>query len=538
MGLSNPKQYRLIFLALFISICLLANLAELTGEENFSDLSKNQVEKNTEEIIKAEGIAKGSETENEELLTQLFQIRKIDINAAKKKIEELLTKDKQIGANVEAFTLLRSGEEASFLLVSDTPLKIQLISAALEELEKELTSLTVNLDFTDTPLNRVLSTIAQTANLNIVGGEELSQRINIHLKDVPLEDVFDTILKSAGYTYIKEGKILRIIPQAEAPLPTEVFELQFASAKQIKEAVSHLVSEEGRVKSFSKFYEGKYSSLLIVTDRPQSLEAIRDLVKKLDKKLRQVMIEAKFCEVTLDKDNELGIEWVIEPYLSGATTQTRFPLPMMGTKQLDRPDVLTQEAGEITLGTISFADFTATLHALDLESKVNLIASPRIATRDGEEAEIVIGDKVPLPLYERNTSTGTMEVTGYQTEEIGVLLKVTPIINRDNTITLRIHPEVSEIAGYTGPNNERPVISTRQITTVFTVEDGKTIVLGGLMKQTLRNTLRQIPVLGSIPGLGNLFKYQEDSEDRTELLIFITPHILEEPARKTELIWR
>lgn len=511
MSSSNLNRYTLILSVFFIAMYLFANLADLACEET----------------IEAAEVSEEIKPENEESASRMFQIRNLSINESKEKIKALLSKDEKLGADVEGFTFLRSGEEVNFLVVTDTPAKLEQISQILEELEKEFAPVTVNLDFSDVALNQILATIAQGTGLNIIGGEELSEKINIHLKDVPLEDVFDIILRTTGYTYVKEGKILRIIPQEEAPLVTEVFELQFVHAAQMEKAISHLLTREGTVKSFSKFSEEEYSNFLIVTDTPESLATIRDLVKRLDKKVGQVMIEVKFCEVTLDKDDELGIEFLIRPYITGASTQTRFPLPMMGTKQLDRPDVLTQEAGEITLGTVSFADFTATLHALDTKTEVNLIASPRIATRDGEEAEIVIGDKIPIPLYERNEATGSMEVTGYQTEDIGVLLRVTPVINRDNTVTLKVHPEVSEITGYTGPNNERPIISTREVTTLFTVENGKTIVLGGLMKQTVTNALTKVPILGDIPIFGKLFRYQDDAEDKRELLIFITPHILE-----------
>lgn len=512
MRLLAPKRYSLLLLALFISMSLCVNLAGSSEQD---------------EDIKEEEAG---------VVTRMFQIKNLDIEEAKEKVKDLLSKDEKVEADVELFTVLRSGEEVNFLLIKDTAQNIQQIAGVLEKLEKESAPVLVNLDFSDVPLNQMLTSIAQITGLNIVGAEALSdQKVTIHLKDIPLEDIFDIILKSTDYAYIKKDKIVRIVPRDKIPLVTEVFELQFVPAGQVKEAVSHLVTDKGQVKSFSKFSGEQYSNFLIITDTPESLETIGELVKKLDKKLRQVMIEVRFCEVTLDKDTQLGIEWVIEPTITGASTQTRFPLPSFGTKQLDRPDVLTQEAGTITLGTISFADFAATLHAIDTETEINLIASPRIATREGEEAEIVIGDKVPIPLYERNKSTGTMEVTGYQSEDIGVLLRVTPIINNDNTITIKVHPEVSEITGYTGPNNERPVVSTREITTLFTVDNGKTIVLGGLMKQTLTDSLRKVPLFGDIPILGRLFRYQNDSKDKRELLIFITPQILEETAYNEKL---
>lgn len=397
--------------------------------------------------------------------------------------------------------------------------------------EAEFTPGRVSMSFSDVPLNQILTTIAQSTDLNIIGGEALSQKVSVRLKDVLLADVFDIILKSSGYTYIKDGEVLRIVSEDELPLVTEVFELKFANASQIEEAASHLVSGQGNLKTFSKFSEEEYSNCLIITDTPTSVEAVRSLVGKLDRRVEQVMIEVKFCEVTLDKDIELGIEWAIAASLRGAGTETMFPIHKMGLERLERPAEFSEPEGEITLGTVSFTEFTTTLHALDSESEVNLIATPRIATRDGEEAEIVIGDKVPIPLYERNESTGTMEVTGYQTEEVGVLLRVTPIVNRDNTVTLKIYPEVSEITGYTGPNDERPIVSTRQVNTVFTVEDGKTVVIGGLMNQTLSKSVERVPFFGKIPVLGRLFSYQDDSTDRTELLIFITPHITESPER-------
>lgn len=508
MKISNINRYGVMLLTLFMSMIFCAKLVESSGEAD--------------------------KMQNREVVTGLFQMRNLEINAAKEKIKELLTKDASLGASVDSITVERPEGKLNFLVVRDTPLKIREIGELLEELEKKLAPPTMDLNFNDVTLSQVLSTIAQTNDLNIIGGEALSKNISLHLKDVPADQVFDTILKSSGYTYVKEGKVLRIVSKQEMPLATEVFELQFISAEQIKEAISSLVTKQGSFKTFSKFSEGKYANCLIVTDTPESLQVIREIVKKLDKKLRQVMIEAKFCEVTLNKDDEVGIEWVLKASLTGAKGPTVFPLNKKGRNILQPPETITTTSGSFTLGTMSFADFSATVHALDTKTRVKLIASPQVAAMDGQEAEIIIGDKVPIPLYERNASTGNLEVSGYQIEDIGTVLKVTPVINNDNTVTLKIHPEVSEITDYTGPNDERPIVSSREITTVFTVQDSKTIVLGGLRKQTLSNAFKRVPLLGRIPLVGRLFRYNDDSDERTELLIFITPHILEESTTKKE----
>jgi type IV pilus secretin PilQ/predicted competence protein len=493
------------------------------------ELPESRQEALVQEPVPAVAEAGLPEVESSKAVTRVFPVINLDINEAKERVRPLLSKDGQIGSGVDIFTFQRAGKDVKSLVVRDTPEKIEEVGAVLEQMEKELAPVTVSLDFNDVPLGKILTTIARITNLNIVGGEEISDKVSVHIEDVPIDDAFDIILRSTGYTYIRDGKVLQIVSKEKAPFITEVFELQFVSAEQVKDAVSHLISEKGSVKAFSKLSQSRYASFLIVTDTPASLQNIREVVKKLDKRKKQLMIEVKFCEVSLDKNNELGIDWVISGSLTGAAGKTTFPFNDNGMNLLRPPADHPTTSQALTLGTISFTDFASTVHALDTKTTVNLIASPRVAAMEGEEAEIVIGDVVPIPLYERNSETGTMEISGYQDENVGTLLKVTPIINNDNTITLYVHPEVSEITDYTGPNNERPVISTRKISTVFTLEDGKTVVLGGLMKQVLTNNLNKVPFLGNIPLIGRIFKYQGDVEARTELLIFITPHILNNP---------
>lgn len=388
----------------------------------------------------------------------------------------------------------------------------------------------VNIDFTDVPLSEILATIAQNTDLNIIGGEEASEKITVHLKDVPLDILFDIILKSTDFGYIKEGKIIRIVPKADLPVRTAVFELQFASAENIMEAVAHLLTQKGKIKSFSSFSQSTPTNIVVVTDVVQSIYAIRALIEKLDKKVKQVMIEVKFCEVTIDKDDELGIDWVIRASITGSRGNTTFPLGRLGERIPERPYGLGVSPGNLTTGTVSFSEFSATLAALDTKTRVKLIATPQIAARSGQVAQLIIGDKIPIPLYERSAETGSMEVTGYEFENVGIVLKVIPFVNNDNTVTLNIHPEVSEITGEAvGPNSERPIVSTREISTVFTVADGETIVLGGLKRQSVTTTENKVPFLGNIPFLGRaFFTYKGNIDDRKELLLFITPRVIDD----------
>lgn len=512
MNLSSLNRCKLILWALFISVIFLLILAESTfaQEKSLSGLSKGQEQIKDEQIL-------GSLEEQESLKQAQLEKERLE-QAPLEEVGKLAPQEAELKleakeAEVEAKPKTEEEVESKRLLEEVTP-------------EKRVAPQTVSLDFSDVPLNQILATVAQGTDINIVGGEALSQKVSVHLKDTPLKDAFDIILKSIGYTCAKEGNVYRVVPQPETPMITEVFELQFVSARQIRGVMGHLLTEKGQAKAFTQFSEEKYSNTLVVTDTAETMAKVRELIKKLDKKVGQVMIEVKFCEVTLSKNYKLGIDYVIQASLTGASGPTTFPLGKYGQQLLQPPATLTASSGSITTGTISFANFKATLQALDTNSKTKLIANPHVATRSGEVAEIVIGEKIPIPTYERNKETGTMEVTGYEIQDVGVLLRVTPTINNDNTVTLNVHPEVSEITGHTGPNDERPIVSTREITTVFTVESGKTIVIGGLTKEDLSNTLTQVPILGRIPLLGKIFRFKNDSDERTELLIFITPHIL------------
>ena len=365
------------------------------------------------------------------------------------------------------------------VVIRDYPEKIEVISKALEEWDKSLAPVLVTLSFSNTPLNSILNAISKVTDLNIVGGEDLSQPVTTYLTDVPLEEALDAILKAAGYTFVKEKDIIRLIPLEKRPLSTEVFRLKFASAEKIKEAVEDLLSEKGKAEVFSKFKDEDSPDILVVTDTPEVLSTLKEVIKKLDVKAKQVMIEAKFVEVSLKKDLKYGIDWVLRGGItSGATGATTFPLGRGGRRIPEHPEDIatTGQSGLFTMGNISFADFRAIFESVDEVENIKVISNPRILTREGEEAQMLVGSRLPIPIYTVDDDTGRLVISGYQEEEIGIILRVTPYINADGTITVKLNPEISERTGWTGPNDERPIISTRQITTVATVKDGQSIV--------------------------------------------------------------
>ncbi len=285
---------------------------------------------------------------------------------------------------------------------------------------------------------------------------------------------------------------------------------------------------------------------MVVRDTPQVINTIAGIIDEIDIEPRQIIIEARLVEVVLDDDNASGVDWLIRATLSGSSIPSTLPfIDKRGTYDdhgdyIPKPDMAGgstgfasgslfpySASGDFTFGRISFADFQAVLELLDEKDKSNLLSAPHIATLEGEEASIVVGTNIPIPIYERNEETGSMEITGYEEKETGIVLRVTPHIVGVQKIMLRLHPEVSELTGqFVGPNNERPITSSREAETTITVRDGDTVIMAGLIRENIVEQDHKVPLLGYIPFLGAPFRYKSSTVDRTELIIFVTPRII------------
>ena len=194
--------------------------------------------------------------------THLFELSDLNFKKAKQSVESLLTTQERDAAHVEVFTVNRPEGDVTYLAVHDTEENLEKAAeniSSLEDAPLQEAPLApvqkVSLNFSDVGLNQVLMTMARAYDLNVLGGEDLSQKVTIHLKDVPIDEVFNIVLKSTGYTYVKEDNIIWIVHEENIhpPLKTEVFKLEYASAEKVKDAVSHLLSDEGDVQSFINF---------------------------------------------------------------------------------------------------------------------------------------------------------------------------------------------------------------------------------------------------------------------------------------------
>lgn len=408
----------------------------------------------------------------------------------------------------------------------------------------ETSSGNISIDFKDADIRNVLRVLSLKSGVNIVAGNEVEGKVTIRLVDVPWEKALDVVLRTYGFVYERDENIIRVTTVEnlkKEQLITKTFILNYANATEVKESISKMLTERGHIDLDER------TNMLLVTEIPANINKIEKVIEKLDRMTAQVMIEAEMIETTLADDEKLGIDWTLYVSASGASRYITAPfdrgkggtrffpkefLPYNDTSATgDTTSFPKVSSDTFTFGTLDFTQFQTVLEILKSRTDTKILSNPRIATMDNQEAEIVVGTIVPIPIYERNSETGTMEVTGYDEQQIGVKLKVTPSINQQNYITMQLQPEVSSIVGWTGPNNERPIISTREATTQIMVKDGQTIAIGGLIKEESIDYYKKVPVLGDIPLLGFFFRKKTKDIDTTDLLIFITPRIIRpEPA--------
>jgi type IV pilus assembly protein PilQ len=407
----------------------------------------------------------------------------------------------------------------------------------------------VTLIFKDADIRTVLHTLSYKSGVNIVASSDVEGAVSIRLIDVPWETALEVILKNHGLAAEKVGNIVRVITLAnvaEEELQNEVFILNYAKAKEIADAIEATITSRGRIK-----YDER-TNTIIVTDIPTNLYKVRVVVSRLDRRTQQVSIEARIIEARLDKNDELGIDWNMVVSASGSARPTTFPfekdrLPFSrskrdeslkpyfpGTFPIPSTVSTTPSVGSFTFGTLDFTQLTAALKLLNEKTDTNVISNPTVTTLNNKEAKIIVGQIFNIPTYERNDTTGKMEVTGYTEKDIGILLTVTPNINDTGDIVVDLKPEVSGVLadwdnfGTTSDPMLVPRFTTRTAQTQVMIKDGQTIVIGGLRENQTEKIVNKVPFLGDIPLVGELFKYKADNVVTKDLLIFVTVRLVPE----------
>ena len=293
------------------------------------------------------------------------------------------------------------------------------------------------------------------------------------------------------------------------------------------------------------------TNALVITAPPEVIRSIRSVIAQLDVRRAQVLVEAVIAEISAEKAAELGVQWVIDASSNGLVGFTNFDAGtaslanLIGlAAQADSGDLTALSAARVPQGAqIAVGDFTgnnrfgALISALAKDADTNVLSTPVVVTLDNEEAEIVVGQNVPFVTGTYTTSTGGTDTSvgnpfqTIQRQDVGITLKVKPQINEGNAVKLEISQEVSNVVPSANSASQGPTTNKRAIKTNVLVEDGQILVLGGLIDDQLTETAQKVPLLGDVPLLGNLFRYRNTSKLKRNLMVFLHPVILRDPAQ-------
>jgi type IV pilus assembly protein PilQ len=403
---------------------------------------------------------------------------------------------------------------------------------------------TLSVDFPDEEIRTILRNVADLFELNLVIPDTLQGNTSIKLREVTWRQIFQVILSPIGYTFVEDGNIIKIVSQAalaEEPLSTEIYVVNYAKAEDVKNSIISIIDAAVG----GKVIVDTRSNALVVTERPSRLGRIRPIIDKLDHATEQVMIESKFIEITSGDARELGLNWSVGGGSKGGIYTSYEKGSSITAGAYDPSYVSTSIAPNIGVGAgaigfgnpsnvttslLTGADYAAVLRATENNSNARVVNNPTLVTLNNVQAEINIGEEYPIPSYTYNAEQGRFEVSGFEYKPIGVLLKVTPQINGQGFIKLTLEPEISQrgaSVNFGGAGGaEIPIISTRKTKTQVSLQDGHTLGIGGLISDTKSKTDNQLPILGSIPGIGRLFQNKIKDNRRSNLLIFITAKVV------------
>ena len=323
------------------------------------------------------------------------------------------------------------------------------------------------------------------------------------------------------------------ITQMDQPLETEIFEFNYAKAKDSKSFLESLVTP-----GLGSVMVDERSNKAVVSDLPDRVSKIRVVVKAFDEESRQVLIEGQIVQVTLNNKFQRGIDW--EAILSGNKWHGldftgNFPVGDRDTK-----GDLVAPYQKINIGTLTTDDFNVILNFLQEYGDTRILSRPQILAVNNQEAKIMVGMRDAYITQTTSQSTGTVQIADQvQFVDVGVKLNVTPTIGKDGFITMKIKTEVSSSEPLTLNNTRIPIISTSESDTVVKIKDGAMIMIAGLMKEEKSETIQGFPGLSRLPLLGGLFGSRvSQTPKRTELVIFLTPHLIsgDMPAEKIAAI--
>ena len=409
----------------------------------------------------------------------------------------------------------------------------------------------LSLNFQDIDVRSVLQLIADFTNLNLVASDTVQGGITLRLQNVPWDQALDLVLKTKGLDKRRIGNVLLVAPADEiaarerqelesqkqiaelAPLRRELLQVNYAKAADIAKLFQSVTSAEAKIDERGSITVDERTNNIIAYQTQDRLDELRRIVAQLDIPVRQVMIEARIVEANVDYDKSLGVRWggSIQNKgnwnTSGVSNGTSTTIGTPGSTSTNSPFVDMGTVGNTSGIGIAFITDNVLLDleltAMEKTGNGEIVSQPKVVTSDKETAKILKGTEIP---YQEASSSGATSVSF---KEASLSLEVTPQITPDNRIIMEVKVTKDE-PDYLNKVQDVPPIKKNEVNAKVLVNDGETIVIGGVFSNTQSKVVDKVPFLGDVPYLGRLFRRDVVSEKKSELLVFLTPRIMNNQA--------
>ncbi|MBM3322095.1 AMIN domain-containing protein [candidate division WOR-3 bacterium] len=388
----------------------------------------------------------------------------------------------------------------------------------------------------DAEVTDVLRMLASQFNLNILTTQDVKSVVTVRLSDVPLRVGLEALVKAAIANIVEDRNGILIVKPLKKEMfgetQTRLFRLDYVEATDIVKVMRRVLSPAGEViaadRRLASGGGSERTAYIVVSDIPEALEAAAAFIAEYDRPIPQIMIEAKFVETTQTDEDRFGIQWTLAANASAGpfNSEKDFGVPIVTPRLPEEVPSWLNPGPNLVLGKVSLDRLNASMEIMASRGRSRVIASPKTMTLDNQTATMTTATDFPVREISSDPKTGLV-ITTWRSRSVPVKLEVTPRVTSDGRITMNVKPTVEAITGYVGPaDDQRPVVARRSAETQVTVADGEVAVIGGLLKDEETRNVGKIPLLGDIPLLGHLFKKTSIRHDKSELVIFIIPHIV------------
>ena len=410
------------------------------------------------------------------------------------------------------------------------------IDPSVQENERYRLQDKMSINLKNSDIRNVLTMIGELTGLNIVISPNIEDTITANLENVTVQAALDAILKPNNYSYFVQGNIIIVKDldtQLIGELESVVVRLKYINSNDLQAPMSTVLTSRGSIQSFLPVATISGTTgppnMAIISDVQENIPRILNMVKQLDKPIANINISIKFIETQLDTSKAYGIDWTSNPVQIGSATDSlSFPISM----------------NNITVATINANQLSNALRIMQARGKSKLLSSPQVTTLDNHQAETEVSTTVYIEGLNTggssgtggtsNTNTGNYSGMGFygnmntvQEKDIGIKLQVTPRINENQIITLLVDATVEALLSAAEISTDKPRSTKRSVKTQVSVYNGETVIIGGLIAENVIQNKKYVPILSAIPLIGYFFRTTSVSKEQRELLMFITPTIVD-----------